>query len=187
MPTLDKWCQLRVACTALQLYLSRPGVGDKLQKANSMASSVWANPVALPGFVRVQLLWSMERLCQESSLCEVLGWNLLKLTNLCLFLYHLKSKQFSAFYAPGAASSCVEIIHENPTSLCRNRDLLPALLTLHMFYLSSYLFICHFWIGCFAMCSFSTMIQIYSDSRDSFGETAQLGSWLFQGQSLWAV
>lgn len=146
-----------------------------------------------PVFEQIQLLWlgllvcsccgsivlSMERLCQESCLCEVLSWNLLKLTYLCLFLYHLKSKEFSAFHALGAASFCVEIIHDNPTALCRNRGLLPALLTLHMFYLSRYLFICHSWFGCFAICSFSTMIHIYSDFRGLIWRNSTVGGQTF--------
>lgn len=89
--------------------------------------------------------------------------------------------QFSAFHALGAAISCVEIIHDNPTALCRNRGLLPALLTLHMFYLSKYLFICHSWIGCFAICSFSTMIQIYSDFRGLIWRNSTVGGQTFSG------
>lgn len=147
------------------------GQGGWQAPKGKLLSWVWANAVALTGFVGVQLLCSVEGLGQESCVCEVLSWNLLRPTYLSLFLYHVKSKQFSAFHAPGAASSCVEIIHDTPTSLCRNWDLLPALLTLHMSYLSRYLF----WIGCFAICSFSTMTEIYSDFRGLIWRNSTVG------------
>lgn len=120
-----------------------------------------------PVFEQIQLLWLGLLVCscwaQLKGCVRTLWSPCLKppqahISHLCLFLYNQKSKQFSAFHAPGAASSCVELIHGNLISGCRNGDLLPALLTPHMSYLSRYLFICHFWLGCFAICSFSTVI-----------------------------
>lgn len=50
-------------------------------------------------------------------------------------------------------------------------NLLPALLTLLMSYLSRY----RFWIGCFAICSFSTMTEIYSDFRGLIWRSSTVG------------
>lgn len=61
------------SCIALHFCFPSLGVGDKLQKAK--ASSIPANPIVFTGFVHVQLLASIEKLCQERLLLgiEVLG------------------------------------------------------------------------------------------------------------------